>query len=120
MAREGREAFCFLCGRTMGKKNITIKGKPWMKTGEENMWEKTQDFTQKPFGVIKSSEGRGTMAFVRYYGIEEDKEGYFPFIKARLLVVIGEFLTRGWLTREEVLAAMGAAAPAPAKTKKKK
>ena len=102
MAREWKEAFCFLCGRSMGKKNITIAGKPWMKRGEENMWEKTREFTQKPFGVIKSSEGRGTMEFVRFYDIDEDTEGYFPPIKARLLVVIKEFIERGWITREEV------------------
>lgn len=100
---EWREAFCPCCGRTMGKRTITIEGKPWIKIGEENRWEDTKDFTgDKPFGVVKSSEGRGTMKFERYYDIDEDEEGYFPLIKARLLNVISEWLDKGWITREEV------------------
>ena len=102
-----KEPFCVLCGRTMGKKNVYAEGggpkKPWTKTGEENRWEGTKDFTgDKPFGVIKSSEGRGTMKFERYYDIDEDAEGYFPLMKARLLAVNAEWLAKGWITREEL------------------
>ena len=108
MATEWREAFCVLCGRTMGKRNITPEGKPWLKLGQDNLWEKTQAFTgDKPFGVIKSSEGRGTMQMVRYYGVEEDDEGYFPFMKSRLLNVIEEWRAKGWITKEEVEKAIG-------------
>jgi len=100
---EWKEAFCPMCGRTMGKRTVTIEGKPWIKIGEENRWEETKNFTgDKPFGVVKSSEGRGTMQLVRYYDINEDAEGYFPLMKARLLNVISEWLDKGWITREEV------------------
>lgn len=101
---EWKEAFCVLCGRTMGKRNILVApGKPWTKIGERNLWKETETFTgDKPFGVVKSSEGRGTMTFVRYYGIEEDEEGYFPAMKARLLNVISEWLEKGWLDGNEV------------------
>lgn len=101
--REWREPFCVLCGRTMGIRNITPDGKPWIKLGEVNRWKETLNFTgDKPFGVIKSSEGRGTMKFERYYDINEDAEGYFPLIKQRLLNVITEWVEKRWLTKAEV------------------
>ncbi len=109
MSSEWREAFCPLCGRTMGKKTVYRQpGKPYFGIlRQENRWESTQDFTgEKPFGVVKSSEGRGTLKLVRYFGIEEDTDGYFPLIKARLLAVIGEWLEKGWITREEVTSAL--------------
>lgn len=104
MAKEWKEAFCGLCGRTMGKKNILIEpAKPWTKTGEENRWESTREFTgEKPFGVVKFSDGRGSMKMVRYYDIDEDTEGYFPPMKARLIALVGEWLAKGWLSREEL------------------
>lgn len=107
MAKEWREAFCVLCGRTMGMKNKTVEGKAWIKLGEDNLWDKTGEFTgDKPFGVVKSSEGRGTMKMVRYYDIDEDREGFFPAMKARLLAILGEWIKKGWLTREEIIAAI--------------
>lgn len=107
---EWKEAFCVLCGRTMGKRNILVApGKPWTKIGERNLWKETETFTgDKPFGVVKSSEGRGTMTFVRYYGIDEDTEGFFPPMKARLLAVVKEWLAKGWITQEEVAETMAA------------
>jgi len=89
----------------MGKRTIyRAPGKPYMGIArQENRWEETQKFTKdKPFGVVKSSEGRGTLKLERYYGIDEDEEGYFPLMKARLLAVIGEWLEKKWITREEV------------------
>jgi len=105
---EWREPFCPMCGRTMGKRNIYLEpGKPWTKTGEENRWEATKDFTgDKPFGVVKGSEGRGSMKLLRYYDVDEDTEGYFPLMKARLLAVVSEWLAKGWITKEEVQEAM--------------
>lgn len=98
-----REAFCVLCGRTMGKRNISPEGKPYIKLGERNLWEETAGFTgDKPFGVVKSSEGRGTMKFVRYYGLDEDEEHYFDYMKARLLNVVKEWRAKGWITEDEV------------------
>lgn len=102
---EWREAFCPMCGRTMGKKTTyRVPGKPYFGIErQENRWEMTKEFTgDKPFGVVKSSEGRGTLKFERYYEIDEDKEGYFPLMKARLLAVVKEWLAKGWIAREEV------------------
>ena len=105
---EWKEAFCPGCGLSHGKINIyDIPGKPWLKTDQENFWARTRDYVPKPFGVIKETFGRGTMKLVRYYDIDEDTDGYFPHIKARLLTVVKEWVAKGWLTREEVEQAMG-------------
>jgi len=101
---EWKEALCPMCGNSHGMINIyTVPGKPWTKVGQENYWEKTRDFIpDKPFGVVKSGEGRGTMELVRYYDIDEDTDGYFTPMKARLLQVLKEWLDKGWITREEL------------------
>ncbi|MBA7465025.1 hypothetical protein ES707_00186 [subsurface metagenome] len=107
---EWREAFCPLCGRTMGKRTIyNIPGKPYFGIErQDNLWEKTREFTgAKPFGVVKSSEGKGSMQFERYYGLEEDEEGYFPLMKARLLNIISEWLDKEWLSMEELKSIIG-------------
>lgn len=106
---EWREPFCPMCGRTMGKRTTyKVPGKPYFGIESQvNRWAETQEFTgDKPFGVIKSSEGRGTMKFERYYDIDEDSEGYFPLMKARLLVVLSEWLDKKWLSKAEVQAVM--------------
>lgn len=101
---EWREAFCPMCGYTRGMRNLyKVPEKPWTKYGQENFWKKTLEFTgDKPFGVIKTSEGRSSMRLLRYYDIDEDVEGYFPLMKQRLLNVIKEWRDKGWLTKEEI------------------
>ena len=106
---EWREAFCPLCGRTMGLRTVyRQKGKPYFGiAARENKWDLTREFTgEKPFGVVKSSEGKGTLRTLRYYEIDEDVEGFFPPMKARLLAILGEWQAKGLLTREEVDAAL--------------
>lgn len=103
MAKEWREAFCPVCGTNHGQMNHTIPGKPWEVVSRESFWDRTELYNKdKPFGVVKSSEGRGTMKMVRYYDITEDQEGYFPQIKHRLLAALGEWVSKGWISREEV------------------
>lgn len=102
---EWKEAFCPMCGRTMGKRTTyREKKKPYLGIeSQENLWEKTREFTgDKPFGLIKSSAGRGSLAVVRYYGIDEDEGEYFPAMKERLLNVIKEWYGRGWITKKEI------------------
>ena len=102
---EWKEAFCPMCGLMVGKKTIyRSPAKPYMGIArQENRWETIKEFTDdRHFGVVKSSEGRGTMKFVRYYEIDEDEDGYFPPMKARLLAMVGEWIAKGLITREEV------------------
>jgi len=106
---EWREAFCPLCGRTMGMRTVyRSPGKPYFGiAGRENKWDLTREFTgEKPFGVVKSSEGKGTLKTLRYYEIDEDVEGFFPPMKARLLAILGEWQAKGLITREEVEGAL--------------
>jgi hypothetical protein len=103
MAKEWREALCPVCGTSHGMVGIPVEGKPYIKIGKVNYWDRTATFDpDKAFGVVKSSEGRGTMKIVRTYDIDEDEEGYFPLIKARVLQVLKEGLAKGWWTKAEV------------------
>ena len=104
MPREWKEAFCPLCGISVGMRNIYVDPKkPWTKTGEKNLWEETRAFNgDKPFGVIKSSEGRSSLKFVRYFDVGEDTDGFFPPMKARMLAAMKEWLEKGWITWEEL------------------
>ena len=108
MAKEWSEPFCPMCRRNMGNKNIYIDPKkPWTKTGVENLWQKAFDYSGPVhFGVVKSSEGRGTMKFERYYEVDEDTEGFFDPMKGQLLRVMKEWLDGGLITREEIEEAM--------------
>ncbi len=105
MAKEWKEAFCVLCGRTMGMRSIPrVPGKPQFGIeSHENKWKETEAFTgAKPFGVVRSSEGKGSIKTVRYFDIDEDTDGYFPAMKQRLLNIITEWKTKGWLTEDEL------------------
>lgn len=102
-----RVPFCPVCGLSIGQINIPGP-KPWVPRGKVNFWDRTELYTgAKPFGVVKSSEGRGTMKMERYYDITEDEEGYYPQIRKRLLAAVGEWVEKKWITREEVLEAIG-------------
>ena len=93
--KQWREPFCPVCRRNMGIRTIyRSPQKPYMGIErQDNLWAKAQAYTgEVHFGVIKSSEGRGTMKF----------EGYFPLIKDRILTTLKEWLDRGWLTPEEI------------------
>jgi len=106
---EWREAFCQLCGRTMGMRTVyRMPGKPYFGiAARENKWEERGEYTEEEhFGVVKSSEGKGTLKIVRYYEIDEDVEGFFPPMKARLLTMIGKYHAQGLITREEIEGAL--------------
>ena len=103
MAKEWREPYCPVCGRGVGKRTIlAVPGKAWTKIGERNYWAGLEPYDDFPFGLIKKSEGRGSLEIVREYSIDEDEEGYFPLIKGRLINVLEVWLKRGWLTVEDI------------------
>jgi len=70
-----------------------------------NYWEKNREFAaDKPFGIIQQAGMADLRGFevIRYFSPEEDTEGFFPLVKARLLEAVREWLKKGWLKREEV------------------
>jgi hypothetical protein len=97
----------------MGNKSATISGKPWAKIGDINQWALIDQYTgqHKPFGVVMSSEGRGTMKMEGHYDIDEDVEGFFPLIKARLLGAVRDWIRQGWLSIEELQQFLNEAPP---------
>ena len=93
-------AFCPLCGECKGMEKVRTGS---YVTGHKNWWERTKDFDpQKPFGVIVSSSGRGTFEFVGYFSPEEDTDGFFPLIKARLIQALKEWRDKGWISEGEI------------------
>lgn len=104
--REYRQAICPVCGRAAGKKRIEYPQKGYYQpVPTENFWEYTKDFDpDKPFGVIQEvGAGKGhSFKVIGHFNPEEDIDGFFPLVKARLLSAVKEWLNKGWLTEEEV------------------
>lgn len=97
------EAFCPVCFLSHGIRGKHDPEHRYVIIEKHNFWADTVNSDpDKPFGVIKESLGRGTMHFIGYFSPEEDPAGYFPFIKARLLQACSEWITKGWITKEEV------------------
>jgi len=108
---EYRQAICPVCGRAAGYQvTERVPGKPYMVWKRENYWEKIRGFDpDKPFGVIQDvSQGRGkSFGVIGYFGPEEDTDGFFPLVKERLLAAVTEWVNKEWITKEEVLKAIG-------------
>jgi hypothetical protein len=100
-----KSAFCPVCGLAHGMEvTETIPGKKYMVISRRNYWEKTKDFDpDKPFGVIQETLGRGTFSTLGYFNPDEDTEGYFPLVKARLLQALKEWKDKGWVNQDEIL-----------------
>lgn len=109
-----RQAICPVCGTSHG--NVVTErnpGKPYIIYSRENFWQRTLTFDpNKPFGVIQETTGRGSFRFLGYFDPNEDVDGMFPLVKARLLRAVQEWLNKGWLTREEVMQAFNFELPA--------
>ncbi len=102
---EWHDPLCPMCGRNMGMRTIlNVPGKPQFGIERKvNLWEKRAEYSgDEIFGVVKSSEGKGTLKMVRYYDIDEDTDGYFSFMKQRLLKILIIWLAKGWLTKDEL------------------
>ncbi len=100
MAREWREPFCPVCGRGVGKRNV--KTPAGITIGQKNYWQGLQPYDTFPFGLVKKSEGKGSLEIVREYSIDEDREGYYEIIKARMLNAVKVWLSRGWIKKEDI------------------
>lgn len=101
---EYRQAICPVCGTSHGREVIrTVPGKQYIPLEHGNYWERTEHFKpDKPFGVIMASEGRGTLRAVGYFQPQDDPDGYFPLVKARVLATVKEWLANGWISQKEV------------------
>ena len=104
MATEMRKAFCPICGRTAGREvTKRVKGKHYIALEHGNYWDRTKDYeADKPFGVIQTTEGRGTITTTGYFNPEDDKDGFFPLVKARMMQAMKEWIDKGWITIDEL------------------
>lgn len=107
--KQYRQALCPVCGTAHGiEVTDRVPGKPYIVLERRNYWERTKDFDpDKPFGVIQETIGRGSFRVLGYFSPEEDVDGFFPLVKARLLAATKEWLDKGWISREELEAAIG-------------
>ena len=98
-----RSAVCPLCGISHGKRvTRRMEGRPDIKLETANFWTGVQDFDpDKPLGVIQETTGRGSFRTIGHFGPEDDPDGYFPLIKARLLNALREWVAKGWITVDE-------------------
>ena len=99
-----RQAFCPVCGTAHGVEvTETAPGKRWIVFDKRNYWLRTKDFDpDKPFGVIQETSGRGSFKLLGYFQPEEDVDGFFPLVKARLIQACKEWVDKGWIKKEEI------------------
>lgn len=110
---EYRAAFCPVCGVAHGRKRLEYQtGSYWTGEGAVNYWEWLEERdaergldNEEPFGVIQEV-GRGkkhSFGFVGYFSPNEDIDGFYPLVKARLLLAIKRWLQNNWISSEELL-----------------
>lgn len=114
--KQYRAAFCPVCGMSHGTKRQAHPGKGYYHPAPtDNFWEwliaRDQERglgADEPFGIIQEiGQGRGrSFRVIGYFKPEEDQDGYFPLVKRRLLDALQCWLSKGWLSPEEVSLAM--------------
>jgi hypothetical protein len=99
-----------MCGIAHGNRvTDRVEGKRWLVLEEENYWIQPLSFDpDKPFGTIQEASGRGSLQVVGHFSPEDDPTGSWQLIKKRLLQLVTQWISKGWLTPEEVLKAAGA------------
>ncbi|GAH73640.1 unnamed protein product [marine sediment metagenome] len=111
-AGEYRAAFCPCCGTSHGTKRLEYPQKgDYSSPATQNYWQWIIDRDRErgldkdePFGVIQAvGMGRGhSFGVIGYFGPEDDRDGFYPLVKARLLQAVKRWLQKGWLSKEEV------------------
>mgnify|MGYP001609988869 CR=1 FL=1 len=72
-----------------------------MVVGRHSYWEFERD-PDKPFGLVQTTTGRGTMSTGVPFSPEEDQDGFYPQVKYHLLAALEEWAAKGWLSTEEL------------------
>ena len=107
---EFKKATCPVCQVNHGMRTLReIPGKSFIKTGSVNYWEEAMEKfnPDHPFGVLMESKGRGGLDFIRYYGIDEDEEGFHPFMAQLLVMATAAWVKRGLIDRSVLDRALG-------------
>lgn len=109
---EYRQAFCPVCGLPHGMKRVEYPSRSyWVPPPTVNFWEwiiqrdKERGLDNaEPFGVIQEvGAGKGhSFKVVGYFDPDSDQDGFYPLIKARLLLAVQRWIQNGWLTKEEL------------------
>lgn len=110
--KEYRQAFCPVCGVSHGLKRLEYPSRGyWEPPPTMNYWEWIKDRDDgrgidaaEHFGVIQEVGGGKGHSFrvLGYFGPEDDQDGYYPLVKARLLCALRRWVQNGWLTTIEI------------------
>jgi hypothetical protein len=109
--KEYRQVLCPVCGRGAGLKRLSYPYQRGEQDVTQNYWDWLRDLEEgrglgdeQPFGIIQEvGLGKGhSFRLIGYFTPEEDKEGFYPLVKARLLTAVRRWLKNGWLTQEEL------------------
>ncbi len=111
---EYRQAFCPVCCTAHGYKRLGYAGKGKYTDGSlVNYWQWIADREaelgrgeSQPFGVIQEAgKGRGhSFAVLGHFSPAQDQDGFYPLIKARLLLALERWLRAGWITQDDIKA----------------
>lgn len=108
------QVFCPVCGLNHHDRVEHDPERPSQIIGRHNFWEDVVDFDPThPYGVILESQGRGTLRVVRYFAANEDPTGAFPLVKARMLAALQEWITKGYIDKDEAAGAVSLAVQGP-------
>ena len=99
---EIRRITCPCCGLQSGYVTRIIGGP---RGGRQNRWTFVRD-PDKPFGIIYTSQGRGTLQVIGHFDPSDDPDGFYIHVKYHLLSAIAEWIVKRYVTADEVTAAV--------------
>jgi len=104
-------AFCPVCGKSISDRrtvlrqgSVTLETQPYF---ESIQWDE-----DKPFGTMLLAAGRGSFTQWDYINPDDAPE-LFEAVRVRLIQAVREWINKGWLEREEILAAVTLSAKEP-------
>lgn len=110
MGKQVRSAFCPVCGVAHGQRKKTkARGGTgyYLPSETESYWDWLQEHYPEGsphFGIIQETGGGRGKAFgvIGYFTPAEDQDGYFPAVKARVIMALRTWLARGWITQDDL------------------
>ena len=109
---EYRQARCPTCGMAHGLKRLqypekcekfTASDKSFWEWLDEKDAERGLD-SDEPFGIIQEvGAGKGhSFRVIGHFSPAEDKDGFYPIVKRRMLRGLWRWLVNGWVTADEI------------------
>ncbi len=106
------QVFCPMCYLLHGRKNMAYDSRGHG-MDKYNFWERVRDThdSNHAFGKVQETRDPETgqrMVFIRFITDPQEVPEYFNPMKEQLLLVLHDWVARGWLTTEEVQGGLNA------------